>query len=298
MHIPDGMLNGTICPVTALVGTVGLLSAAVFATKQKEKPSSARFGAITSVIFAAQMMNFPILLGTSGHLLGGVAASALMGTPFGILSIALVVMIQGLIFADGGLMVLGANVVNMALIGAGGGGLLLSVLRKKCQLNNVMAIAVASVISVVLASLFVCGELAWSGQGASGMTVSMVLIHALIGLGEAAITVGCYTLFAERSSAHSTRWNVAFPLLTATVIAMLFSPFASGYPDGLEWVAQRYSLLHESAPMFVSPLADYMVAGLSHEVVATGFAGLTGVFVTFLVASVVMRLLSLKKVAR
>ena len=110
MHIPNSMLQGAVCPVTALVGVLGVAVAALKAFWSEHKPSAARFGAITALIFAGQMMNFPIQDGTSGHLLGGVLAAALLGTPFGILSIALVVTIQCLVFSDGGFAVLGANI--------------------------------------------------------------------------------------------------------------------------------------------------------------------------------------------
>ena len=124
MHIPNSMLQGHVCPVTAGVSILGIAIAAFKAISSKNKPAAARFGAIAALIFAGQMMNFPIQSGTSGHLLGGVLASALLGIPFGVLAMALVVTIQCIVFSDGGFSVLGANILNMALIGAGLGGVL------------------------------------------------------------------------------------------------------------------------------------------------------------------------------
>ena len=131
MHIPNSMLQGTICPVTVLVSTLGIVIAAFKAFWTENRPTALRFAAITALIFAGQMMNFPINDGTSGHLLGGVLAAALLGTPFGILSMALVVTVQCLVFSDGGFIVLGANVLNMAIIGAGLGGFINSYLVKR-----------------------------------------------------------------------------------------------------------------------------------------------------------------------
>lgn len=121
MHIPDSMLQGNVCSATAAVSVLGLVAAAYYGLKG-QRPSASRFAAVTALIFAGQMMNFPVQYGTSGHLLGGVLAAHLLGTPFGVLSVALVVVIQSLVFADGGVTVLGANVLNMAIIGAGLGG--------------------------------------------------------------------------------------------------------------------------------------------------------------------------------
>ena len=81
MHIPNSMLQGTVCPVTVLVSTLGIAIAALKAFWAEHKPSAARFGAVTALIFAGQMINFPIADGTSGHLLGGVLAVALLGAP-------------------------------------------------------------------------------------------------------------------------------------------------------------------------------------------------------------------------
>ena len=131
MHIPQNLLDGSICPMTAVVSGLCLAGAALVAHRSAEKPHPLRFAAVSAFIFAAQMMNFPISGGTSGHLLGGVLASALLGVPFGVLALALVVAIQALVFADGGLTVLGANVLNMAVLGAGLGGLLRLGLLKK-----------------------------------------------------------------------------------------------------------------------------------------------------------------------
>ena len=296
MHIPNAMLQGGICPVTALVSAAGIGFAAFRAFFAEHKPTASRFAAITALIFAGQMMNFPISGGTSGHLVGGVLAAALLGIPFGILSMALVVTIQCLVFADGGFSVLGANILNMAIIGAGLGGIIQAAFKRRFPLKSLqygLGLGFAAWISVMLAA-FVCSlELAFSGTIPFFKVIgAMLSSHAFIGIGEAAITVAaCYVLALE-SQKSLNRKSSPIPLLAAGIIAFILSPFASGLPDGLEWVAEKYRFLHESAPTFVSPLPDYTVPAISNEILTTGLAGLLGVIITFSTAWLTARLLN------
>ena len=118
------MLTGSVCPVTGLIAIGGLALTSVLAVKQKEKPAASRFGAVAALIFGLQMLNFPISGSTSGHLVGGALAAGLLGTPFGILALYLIVTVQALVFGDGGVYSLGANILTMGLVGAGTGGYL------------------------------------------------------------------------------------------------------------------------------------------------------------------------------
>jgi len=289
MHIPQNLLDGSICPVTAAVSGLCLAGAAFAAYRSAEKPDALRFAAVSAFIFAAQMMNFPISGGTSGHLLGGVLASALLGVPFGVLALALVVALQAVVFADGGLNVLGANILNMAIIGAGLGGLLRLWLLDKLPPDGSrvwLAAGLASWASVMLASLGCAVELALTGVLPFGTVVPAMLgVHALIGIGEAVITCVALALFA-RSTAGSrpAARSFAAPALAALLIALCLSPFASPLPDGLEAVMAHYQVLHEAAPPFVTPLADYQVAGIASEGLSTSLAGVFGVLLTFLAA--------------
>ncbi|MCX5783373.1 MAG: energy-coupling factor ABC transporter permease [Elusimicrobia bacterium] len=180
MHIPDSMLHGQICPVTAAVSAVGL-SGAVYAIKQK--PQALKFAAVTAFIFAAQMVNFPVSGATSGHFLGGVLAAYLLGVPLGMISTAIVLSVQALFFGDGGIYALGANILNMSLIGAGLGGLLMKLLSKKW--GGMVSLAVASWFSVMLAALACSAELALAGKVHLGAICGAMLgVHALIGIAE------------------------------------------------------------------------------------------------------------------
>jgi len=285
------MLHGAICPVTATFSVMGIAAATYYASKSKDKPTAQRFAAITALLFALQMMNFPISGGTSGHLLGGVLAASLLGTPFGVLTISLVVSIQSLLFSDGGLSVLGANLFNMALLGAGLGGISRALLLKR-GMHSSVATAVAAWASVVVAAFAVSVELAVDGQIAfATVAPAMLTTHALIGIGEAALTLLAVMLLASTEN-HSGKTQTVAPLSAAAVIALLLSPYASGLPDGLEWVAAQYRILHESAPPFVAPLHDYAVPFVSSEALATGLAGLLGVIASFAIAWLAMRMLA------
>jgi len=302
MHIPNGMLQGTICPVTAVVSVIGVTLAGLRAFWSHHKPSAARFAAITALIFAGQMMNFPIKDGTSGHLLGGVLAVSLLGLPFGVLSIALVVAIQCIVFSDGGFMVLGANVLNMALIGAGLGGIVQMYFANRFSERSAqyaLGLGFAAWFSVIMAALACSIELAIAGTIPFGRVAGAMLgTHALIGIGEGLITVAvCFALASEPVKVSSKR-SVTVPLVASGIIATMLSPFASGFPDGLEWVAEKYQFLHEAAPTFVSPLPDYSVPWISNEFLSTGFSGLIGVAITFAVAWSIAKLVTVQSLPK
>lgn len=286
------MLHGSVCPVTAVVAATGVTAAVWAASKSESKPTASRFAAVSALVFAAQMMNFPVQFGTSGHLLGGVLAAVVLGTPFGVLSISLVLAVQCLLFSDGGLAVLGANILNMALLGAGVGGWLAGSLRHRSA-STFTRIGLAAWASVLLAALACSVELAVAGVVPFSKSAPMMLgVHALIGIGEALLTVAAVALLP--SGEKSGRMGTFIPAAAALVIAMLLSPFASGFPDGLEWVSSKLGFWHESAPSFVAPLSGYSFPGISHEFVSSSLAGAVGVTAVFIFGSLLASLLTRK----
>lgn len=296
MHIPDSMLQGSICPLTAVVSAAGLAAAICFGVKAKQQPAAARFAAVTALIFAGQMLNFPISDGTSGHWLGGVLAASLLGTPFGVISISLVVAIQALVFSDGGLTVLGANLLNMALVGAGFGGWLRTRLLVTARgvLAPHFATALAAWVVVVVAALCVSIELALGGQIALAKVLpAMLATHAVVGLGEAALTVAACALCANQLAVRETNQHSYVTFAAMLLLVLVLSLFASPLPDGLEWVAQRYGFLHEAAPAFVGLLPDYAFPALENPIFSTMLAGLCGVWIAFGTAWLLARTLLL-----
>lgn len=192
MHIPDGFLNAgtSIATGAASAGAVGYgLRKARQRLDEKRIPLLALAAAF---IFAAQMLNFPVAGGTSGHFLGAILAVTLLGPWMGSLVISLVLLVQAFGFADGGITALGANIFNMGIVGAIGGYYILTGLKAllpKTRWGFMASIAVASWLSVVLASAAASFELAISGTIPLHVVLSaMVGVHALIGIGEAVVT--------------------------------------------------------------------------------------------------------------
>lgn len=187
LHIPDGFLDAkTWIGAAAVSGAV----LGVGINKSKHKWTERHvplLGAMSAFIFAAQMVNFPVAGGTSGHLLGAALATFFLG-PWGAgLVLTTVLIVQALFFADGGLTALGANVLNMAIVGPWAAQAVYSVLGKK----NVFSIFLAGWVSIVLAALGCSLELAFAGVVPLSVVLPAMLgWHSLIGIGEGIITCG------------------------------------------------------------------------------------------------------------
>jgi cobalt/nickel transport system permease protein len=194
MHIPDGFID---FPTSAGAGVVAAGAIGV-CVKQASKAIDDRevplAGLAAAFVFSVQMLNFPVASGTSGHLLGGALAAVLVGPWLGPLCVAVVLVVQGLLFADGGLSALGLNVVNMAVIGAWGGYLVFLGLRSvlpRARSSIVTASGIAAGLSVALAALGFTLQYAIGGNDATSVSTvaaAMVGTHMLIGIGEGIIT--------------------------------------------------------------------------------------------------------------
>ncbi len=287
MHIPGHMINGSVPAVSAVLSSAALVASARLSIKTAEKPSAGRFAAVTALIFAAQMMNFPVQSGTSGHLIGATLAVMFLGIPFSVLSMSIVLTIQCLIFADGALSALGANILNMAVLAVIPGALVKHFILDKSRVSGMVKnifTAFSAWLSVLFASTACSIELSLSGTiPFSSVFPAMTSVHAVIGVGEALITVLAVVLLLKPVEAEKRIKKDYLAILSASaVIALFLSPFASSYPDGLEWVAEKYSFFHESMPPFVSPMPDYSISFFSSEILSTSFAGITGTLLTFL----------------
>jgi cobalt/nickel transport system permease protein len=303
------MLDAPVAAATGLVGIAGVMYAAHQMVKRHADRTTALMGTMAAFIFAAQMVNFPVLLGVSGHLVGGVLAAVLLGPWAGALVIAAVLIVQCFLFADGGLTVLGANFVNMGLIGSVGGYSIYAALRRWIPGRKGVLIAamVAAWFSVLLASGALAVELSASGRRAEFWRILswMGLVHAVIGVGEALIT-GLVVRFllvrrpdlfessdlAEKALPRSMPWvqTVVGGLAIALAVAVFLAPYASEQPDGLEYVAQKLGFLTETESR--APLPDYQVPGLANVKLATAAAGVIGTLAVFSVALAMSRVFS------
>jgi cobalt/nickel transport system permease protein len=189
MHIPDGFLSIPVVVIMWII-TIGVVGYSIKKTNncitEKHIPL---MGVLAAFVFAAQMVNIPVAAGTSGHFLGGVLVAIFLGPWVGTVIMATVFIVQAVLFQDGGILALGANIFNMGIIGTIGGYYLYRGLVHVLK-TRTMAAAAAAWISIVLASL-VCGtELAISGTSPFEVVVpAMAGIHVVIGIIEAAITV-------------------------------------------------------------------------------------------------------------
>lgn len=193
MHIPDGFIDAGVSAGAGGVAVVAIGYSLKKAKETLEEKQAPLAGLVASFIFAVQMLNFPVAAGTSGHLLGGALAAILVGPWAGAICVAVVLLVQSL-FADGGLTALGLNIVNMSLITAFGGYAIFVFLRRvlpKSRGGIVAASGIASMVSVVLASLGFTLEYALGGTGTASVgtvAAAMVGVHFLIGIGEGFIT--------------------------------------------------------------------------------------------------------------
>ena len=194
MHIPDGFIDGSTSLGAGALAAGGIALSLRKAAESLDERRIPIAGLTASFVFAAQMLNFPVAAGTSGHLLGGVLAAVLVGPWVGALCVSVVLFVQSLLFADGGLSALGLNVVNMAFVGAFAGyGVFLLMRRVLPHRRSSVGVAagVAGAIAPLLAAMCFTVEYAIGGNGAASIgrvAAAMLGVHVLIGIGEGIIT--------------------------------------------------------------------------------------------------------------
>ncbi len=206
LHVSNGVLGGPVAVAAAVVAAVGLTICLRRGRLDLDDRLAPMAGLVAAFIFAVQMLNFPVLPGVSGHLLGGTLAALLVGPWVGALCVSIVLVVQALIFADGGVTALGVNITNMALINTAAGYLVIVVLLRllpRTPAGLATTAVVASVVAVVAAALgFVLeyaagGATALSGGGLASIAGVMTGTHVLIGLGEGLITAVTVTTVAK-----------------------------------------------------------------------------------------------------
>ena len=311
MHIRDGILSPEVCVVTGLISLAAVGYSLRKLRIDLEDRAVPLTGMLAAVVFAGQMVNFPLIgLPVSGHLLGGVLASVILGPWAGCLAITLVLMVQAVLFNDGGLLSLGANILNMGVIGSWGGYSIYTTLRKWFGNGSVTALpaaVIAAWLSVLAAATLFCIEFGCSAGSKdfslSGIFTLMVLYHALIGVGEALITGTVLSFVLSRRpdlipTPASTgkisevgRFVVA-GLIAALAVAAILAPLKSDHPDGLDKVAEITgieALNVERQGLFLDgyelPICDQW----GWSMLATSSAGLIGTLIVFAIAVAIGR---------
>jgi cobalt/nickel transport system permease protein len=296
MHIPDGFLSVLVSLVLWAISIVTVGYALKRVGKDLGERQVPLMGVLAAAIFAGQMLNFTVAGGTSGHLMGAALAVILLGPWAGMLILTCVVSIQALIFQDGGLLALGANIFNMGLVGVAVAYMAYHTMRKISRGRTWGLFAggfIAAWLSIEVAALSVALQLALSGTSPANIAIpAMGGVHALIGIGEGLITAGALAfLYASRRDLLELNrdgtvkgglvW--AFGLLVALGLAVA-SPLASTHPDGLEWVAAQKGFLSLAQNPAYRLLPGYSFPGVSGAVMGTILAGILGTLIVFATA--------------
>jgi cobalt/nickel transport system permease protein len=310
MHIPDGFLDGKTMVATGVMSAVGLGVALRQVRTTLPRRKVPLLGLAAAFVFAAQMLNFPVAGGTSGHFLGAALSAVLLGPSAAVVVLTCVLVVQCFMFADGGVLVLGANVFNMALLGVVGGyGVYRAVRRLLPGLRGTLAgAAFAGWFSTVLTAVACAGQLALSHTvGWLAAFPAMTNVHMLIGLGEGLITALVLVTIARlrpdvvedgAPPPVAQRYGefAAYGLLLSLGLAIFVAPFACSWPDGLEKVAAALGFEHRAAsePLLPAPAPDYALnlPSLQSAAVATAMAGAAGTIIVFGLSLLLARVLA------
>ncbi len=294
MHVPDGFLSPPVSIACAALAVLGVGAAASRSRTLLGSRAVPRMGVTAAFIFSAQMINFPVAGGTSGHLIGGALAATLLGPAAAVIAMTAVLVMQCLVFGDGGLFALGANVLNMAIlhpiIGFAVYRALTGVVPGAAR--RIASIAFASWVATVVVAGTCAGELALSRVVAPAVVLpAMLSIHVAIGFGEALIAalvvatllrlrpeLAPRTLPASSSGAGSF---VALGLAASLGLALFLTPFACKWPDGLERVAQQLGIEPARALLTAAPMHDYAIPGVTSSLLSTSLAAAAGTLLVF-----------------
>ena len=293
MHVPDGFMNVTMSAATGVI-SFGTLWAYIRSAKDLIADKFiALTGMMSALIFVLQMINFPIAAGTSGHLLGGALSVIVLGPRLGLICLSVVVIIQSLLFADGGLSALGVNVLNMAIVTSATSWFIVKYWIKFIGKNKTSIVSV-SVLAGILSVVF--SSIAFTIQYAIGGTISipvgtvllaMVTTHFIIGFGEGIITALIITLLIrvrpdliyayERSDENTTKVSFYGLFIILILLLSLVTPFASSSPDGLESVAEEFGFTQTDGVVLL--LDDYGISAVNNDFISTVLSALLGVTV-------------------
>jgi cobalt/nickel transport system permease protein len=310
MHVPDGFLDAKTAATTAALSAVGLGFALRRARLTLPPRKVPLLGLAAAFIFAAQMLNFPVMGGTSGHLIGATLAAVLLGPSAAVIVISCVLIVQCFLFADGGVTALGANIFNMAIIGGVGGWAIYELVRRifRGRAGIIIAATFASWCATVVAAIVCAGELAASHKVPWNVVFpAMTFVHMLIGIGEGIITAMVLSAVStsrpdlivnELPAQRSLTPFILYGVLIAIGVALFVSPFASTAPDGLDKTAEALGFADGSKALLHPPMSEYQIKGISFASLSTSIAGLIGTVVALGLGWVLARLLVPKPDAR
>lgn len=296
MHIPDEFLSNGVT-ITMDVVSGATLVYCIKGIRRRFDWAKIFFAAgIAALIFALQMLNFPVAEGTSGHFVGAALTAILFGPAEAIIVMAVVLVVQCFVFGDGGVLALGANIFNMGIVGGLTGYYTYNWLKGmfKGMSGVLFNTFISSWASIIMASGSCAVMIGVSGTGHTlTVIISMISIHALIGIGEGLITlviIGLIYRFRPLIIDQKTEIDVQTiikPCIIACgfamALAIFFAPYACPFLDGLERVAEDHGFLNiaKGKEIFCAPIPDYVLPGIKSEAVAISLAGFVGIIITF-----------------
>jgi cobalt/nickel transport system permease protein len=329
MHIPDGFIDGKTAAVTAIISAVGVGFALRLVRRELPPRRVPLLGLAAAFLFVAQMVNFPVAGGTSGHLVGGTLVAALLGPSAAVVVVTTVLIVQCFLFQDGGVTALGGNIFNMAILNSVVGYLLYRMVLRLLRgfgrdapprvlvpqsgisptyvRGRVTAIAFAAWCATVLTAISCAGQLAWSGTIPWSVAFpAMATVHMVIGVGEGLISALVFLAVCRARPDLITETTqtgqpprlgelVRYGLLVTLGVAVFVAPFACSWPDGLDSVAEKFGFSHKTAPLLPTPAPDYQIPGIHWAVGGTAVAGVMGSLVVFVLALLMGRWLVPKK---
>jgi len=298
MHIPDNFLSP---PVWATLDIVAAPAVAVVSRRAQKTADTTRLpllGVLGAFVFAAQMVNFPVGVGTSGHLVGGTLLACIVGPWAAALVMTSILLIQALVFQDGGVLALGANILNMALLGVVAGYIPAKLLARTKGAN--FGVFAGGTISVLVSGGLALTELLVSGIHMSAAMIELsVLVFAANAIIEGAITVSALRAIErlkpgvsvlgdilERSRKPKRRLLPATAVIgaVAALVAIVGVALGSSLPDGLEHLAKHFGV-PLSQTLFRSPLGGYYVRDLGTGWFSRASAGLIGLLGIYLICA-------------
>ncbi len=307
MHLPDGFLDARTALLSTGAAAVGVGLALRQVRTSLEPRRMPMLGLAAAFVFAAQMLNFPVAGGTSGHLLGGVLTAVLIGPSAAVIVMACVLIVQCLMFSDGGLLALGANVFNMGIVSVCGGYFVFRLVKRAMRMEEtratVFAAAFAAWCGTELASVSCAGQIALSGTAPWALVFpAMANVHMLIGVGEGLATGLIVQAVLRRrpelvagAGERNTGSRLSFAgygLLLCAGFAVFVAPFACTWPDGLESVANALGFQHRAWPAAVpAPFPEYRIPWLGSAAPTTAVAALIGTLAAFVAAYALARAL-------
>lgn len=293
MHIPDGFLHPAILAGAGALSAVSVAAAARRAQRESDESRFALLGVMGAFVFAAQMVNFPLGFGTSSHLLGGVLLAVTLGPAPAMVVMTAILLVQALIFQDGGVLALGANVLNMAVAGIAAGYLPYAILGRGRL--RWLAIVTGGFLSVVVSGAMAVAELALSGiRIPAALLWTTGVLLAASGLLEGLLTLAVLRALLAFQPAATERVparGAAFLGVLAILLAGGVVAIASQAPDVLDSLAEHAGISERARALLATPLAEYKLLWAPESWWSQAAAGLVGLALVYGIGLMVARAL-------